>query len=382
MENYILVLLSAVQAIIIAMLILYFLKLRKNNVENNDISNHPDLIRSTADVKSLEDKEKMYIETIKNLKEEKKTQLDLITDVNSYKEISEKSISNYKEVVNDYREFHNKLIGDFKFQGNYNEKKLKDLLLKSGISEGKGGFQKAKGEKNFNSDGDVKTQIPDYIISLPNEQKVVADCKVSLSNFKSYCNEKDKITRAKYLKAHIQSVRKHIQDLSKKDYTRIHSIKNNAFKYVICFMPFDQVYLSVLEHDEDILDFCIKNKILLAGPLTMLAILNNIQESKNQIKQVEEVDKIIKIAEEVLDKYSNIKMNVKNAISSYGTHQKSLRNLIKQVFGSPQSLESKLKKLKNHGVSGKEIPKISDEETQIKDLEDPEENKIIKLPKS
>ena len=164
MENYILVLLSAVQAIIIAMLILYFLKLRKNNVENNDISNHPDLIRSTADVKSLEDKEKMYIETIKNLKEEKKTQLDLITDVNSYKEISEKSISNYKEVVNDYREFHNKLIGDFKFQGNYNEKKLKDLLLKSGISEGKGGFQKAKGEKNFNSDGDVKTQIPDYII--------------------------------------------------------------------------------------------------------------------------------------------------------------------------------------------------------------------------
>ena len=90
MENYILVLLSAVQAIIIAMLILYFLKLRKNNVENNDISNHPDFIRSTADVKSLEDKEKMYIETIKNLKEEKKTQLDLITDVNSYKEISEK----------------------------------------------------------------------------------------------------------------------------------------------------------------------------------------------------------------------------------------------------------------------------------------------------
>ena len=197
MENYILVLLSAVQAIIIAMLILYFLKLRKNNVENNDISNHPDFIRSTADVKSLEDKEKMYIETIKNLKEEKKTQLDLITDVNSYKEISEKSISNYKEVVNDYREFHNKLIGDFKFQGNYNEKKLKDLLLKSGISEGKNGFQKAKGEKNFNSDGDVKMQIPDYIISLPNEQKVVADCKVSLSNFKSYCNEKDKIIRAK-----------------------------------------------------------------------------------------------------------------------------------------------------------------------------------------
>ena len=82
------------------MLILYFLKLRKNNVENNDISNHPDLIRSTADVKSLEDKEKMYIETIKNLKEEKKTQLNLITDVNSYKEISEKSISNYKEVLN------------------------------------------------------------------------------------------------------------------------------------------------------------------------------------------------------------------------------------------------------------------------------------------
>ena len=60
----------------------------------------------------------------------------------------------------------------------------------------------------------------------------------------------------------------------------------------------------------------------------MIAILSNIQETKNQIKQVKEVGKITKLAEEILDKYATIKINVKNTISSYNTHNKNLKYLI------------------------------------------------------
>ena len=379
MENSYLILLSVIQAIIIVALVLYFLKFKKKDNEIEEIKNHPDFIKSDAEVRSLSEQLNTAKGRIDSLEADKENQLKLIGDVNAYRKISEESISNYKEVVNDYKDFHDKLIGDFKFQGNYNEKKLNDLLLKSGFPEGKNGFQKSKGEKSSDPEGDIKIQIPDYIISLPNEQKVVADCKVSLTNFKSYCNEKDPSMRAKHLKAHISSVRKHIQDLSKKEYTKIHSIKKEAFKYVICFMPFDQVYLSVLENDEEILDFCIKKRILLAGPLTMLAILSNIQETKNQIKQVKEVGKITKLAEEILDKYAGIKSNVKSAITSYNTHQKSLKNLINNLFGSPQSFENKVKKLHDHGVTGKDITEILDEEAEVHELEDPEVKKVVKL---
>ena len=379
MESNYLIILSILQALIIFALVFYFLKLKKKDNANEDIKNHPDFVKSDSDVKSLSQQLKDAKDQIGFLKTDKQEQLKLIENVNAFKDLSEKSISNYKEVVNDYREFHNSLIGDFKFQGMYNEKKLKDLLLKSGFSENENGFQMGKAEKSVNSEGETTTQIPDYIISLPNQQKVVADCKVSLINFKSYCNEKDPNIRAKYLKSHILSVRKHIQDLSKKDYTKIHSIKKDAFKYVICFMPFDQVYLSVLENDEEILDFCIKKRILLAGPLTMIAILSNIQETKNQIKQVKEVGKITKLAEEILDKYAAIKINVKNTISSYNTHNKNLKYLIHNLFGSPQSFENKIKKLNEHGISGKDITNILDEEAEVHSLEDPEVKKIVKL---
>ena len=196
MESNYLIILSILQALIIFALVFYFLKLKKKDNANEDIKNHPDFVKSDSDVKSLSQQLKDAKDQIGFLKTDKQEQLKLIENVNAFKDLSEKSISNYKEVVNDYREFHNSLIGDFKFQGMYNEKKLKDLLLKSGFSENENGFQMGKAEKSVNSEGETTTQIPDYIISLPNQQKVVADCKVSLINFKSYCNEKDPNIRA------------------------------------------------------------------------------------------------------------------------------------------------------------------------------------------
>ena len=354
MENT-LTLLAVIQAFIIIVLVFYFLKFRKKDSEIIDPKNYPDFIKADAEVNSLSERLKMAQDQIVSLENDKKEQLKLIEDVKAYRKISDNSISNYKEVVNEYKDFHNKLIGDFKFQGNYNEKKLQDLLLKAGFEEGPNGFQKGKSEKSSDVEGDVKRQIPDFVISLPFGQKVVADCKVSLTNFKNYCNEKDPSIREKHLKAHIASVRKHITDLSEKDYTKIYSIKKDAFKYTLVFMPFDQVYLSALENDEKILDFCIEKKILLAGPLTMVAILSNIQESKNQIKQVKEVGQITKLAEDILDKYASVKQNLKNTISSYNTHGKSMKSLIHNTFGGSQSLENKIKKLNTHGVTGKTI---------------------------
>ena len=139
MESNYLIILSVLQALIIFALVFYFLKMKKKDNANEDIKNHPDFVKSDSDVKSLSQQLKDAKDQIGFLKTDKQEQLKLIENVNAFKDLSEKSISNYKEVVNDYREFHNSLIGDFKFQGTYNEKKLKDLLLKSGFSENENG---------------------------------------------------------------------------------------------------------------------------------------------------------------------------------------------------------------------------------------------------
>jgi len=98
MESNYLIILSVLQALIIFALVFYFLKLKKKDNANEDIKNHPDFVKSDSDVKSLSQQLKDAKDQIGFLKTDKQEQLKLIENVNAFKDLSEKSISNYKEV--------------------------------------------------------------------------------------------------------------------------------------------------------------------------------------------------------------------------------------------------------------------------------------------
>lgn len=318
---------------------------------------------------------------IAELKKDKQLLVDNSKNADDFKEISEKSFSEYNSLVTEYRNFHEKLIGNFKYQGAYNEKKLQKLLEKSGLVKNQD-FTVREAKTNIDPEtGQQRRVNPDFVINLPEDHSIVIDGKVSLTNFESFANAKDKRQRNDFLKKHINSVKDHIKDLSKKDYTKIHNLK--SFQYVIMFMPFDTCYLSVLEHDDSILEFTHQHKVILAGPISIVALIANVTSLKNQQKQLSIVENIVSSAEKIYDKYTVVKDNIRTLVSSFKTHKNSLQSLITNTYGSNRGLENQIIKLKDdHGINpGRTITDSTEEDKIVTDLDDPENKKVVNYKK-
>ena len=184
------------------------------------------------------------------------------------------------------------------------KKNCKRLLEKNGLVKDQD-FTVREGQVNKDLiTGQAKRVNPDFIITLPEDNSIVIDCKVSLKNFEDFANEKDPKLRDNHIKKHVTSIKDHIKSLSKKSYTKIYNLK--SFQYVIMFMPFDTCYLSAIENDNDLLDYAADHKVIIAGPISIMALISNVTSMKNQHKQLSIVENVVKDAEAVWDKYTVI----------------------------------------------------------------------------
>ena len=373
------VILSAV----LACLIIYIIKLNKGT-EQVDKDKDPDFIKLQKDYEGLDKEISLKDQYISDLKKDKQELIQNRTDVDSFKEISTKSFQEYQAVVSEYKNFHEKLTGDAKYQGRFNELKLRIILEKHGLKEQEGDFEERKGKKNIDPvTGHERKVVPDFILNLPDNQKIIIDCKVSLKNFEEFANAKDNESREKFLKKHIESIKTHIDELSNKDYLKIYSLQ--SFQYIILFMPFDACYLAVLEKEqESILDECFEKKILLAGPISIMGLISTAASIKSQQNQISKVGLIIKKAEDIFDKYSILKDSLKTAINSHKTHTKALEEVIHSAYGSNQGLENKIKNLKDEGrLNTRSLKESNENDKKLDYIQDPEQNekKIINYKK-
>lgn len=361
-------------------LIFYFVKKNKHN-QLIDKDTDPDFIKLQKDYEGLDKELNIKNQYILDLKQDKQELIQSRTDVNSFKEISQKSFQEYQAVITEHKNFHEKLTGDAKYQGRFNELKLRRIFEKHGLKENDD-FEERKGKKNIDPiTGKEKRINPDFILHLPDNQKIIVDCKVSLKAFEQFANSKDKQSRDIYIKKHIDSVKNHIDELSNKDYLKIYNLQ--SFQYVILFMPFDACYLSVLEHEnESIFDKCFEKKILLCGPISIMGLISTVTSIKNQEKQISKVGGMIKKAEDIYDKYSILKDSLRTAINSHKTHTNALKDVIHSAFGSEQGLESKIKKLKNeHGLNTRDLKVSNENDKNLDYISDPEEKKVINYKK-
>ncbi len=162
------------------------------------------------------------------------------------------------------------LKGDKKVQGNWGELVLERVLEQSGLRQGKE-YSIQRGYRNEEN----KIRKPDVIVNLPENKHVVIDSKVSLLAYDTYCSAENEDQQALALKQHINSIRKHIQELSTKDYSSLKGLR--SLDFVLLFIPIEAAFMVAFQYDEKLFSDAFEHKLIVVTPATLLATLRTIE---------------------------------------------------------------------------------------------------------
>jgi DNA recombination protein RmuC len=187
------------------------------------------------------------------------------------------------------------LRGDKKTQGNWGELVLETVLERSGLRLG----EEYVREQNHKTD-DGKNYRPDVIINLPDDKHIIVDAKVSLNAYNDYVNADDEITRAQFLKQHIDAIRNHIKSLSAKAYQQLPSLHSPDF--VFMFMPIEPAFLAAFQHDEKLFMDAFDQRIVVVTPTTLLASLRTIESLWSIERRGRSADELSEHAGKVYDR--------------------------------------------------------------------------------
>jgi len=178
-----------------------------------------------------------------------------------------------------------------KVRGNWGEITLENVVKLAGMSEYCRDFEKQVSIRT--EDGLL---IPDMIVNLPGGRTLVIDAKTPIEHFRQAVEETDETKRGLLMKAHAQAVRNHMKDLSRKDYEKH---LEQAPDFAIMFIPGESFFSAALEEDRTLIEDAIRDRVLLATPTTLVAMLKSIAFTWRQQEQEDNVRRIADAGTEI-----------------------------------------------------------------------------------
>ncbi len=198
------------------------------------------------------------------------------------------------------------LTGENKAQGNFGELKLKELLDSMELTEGLEyeTQQTLRDEKgNVVKDNETgRRMIPDVILHFPDRRDVVIDSKMSFKAFEDYRNANDDKARAEALKRHIASMRSHVKELKSKDYSKFMPKGSARLDFVIMYVFSEGALQLALSNDAALWRDAYNDGVLITGSQNMYALLRILEISWKQMRQAENQDRIIAVANEMVSR--------------------------------------------------------------------------------
>lgn len=316
-------------------------KLKESNTETMSGITQP-LKEAISEMrKAINDNTKDHTEQTASLKE----QLRLMMETG--REMSEKAES-----------LANVLRRDNKVSGNMGEIILGDLLASQGLTEGihyevQARLRDEQG-RPLKNDETGKEMQPDVILHYPQGQDAVIDSKVSLVAYQRYVNAEDPEEKERALQEHIKSIRAHVTELARKDYSKYIKAPREAIDFVIMFVPFESSLQLALANDPTLWREAFERKVFVTGEQNLLGILHMIHIAWVQNQQAENQEKVFGIAEQLLDRLGDFIQRYQKIGEQLEQTQRSYEAAGNKLFTGRQSVVQKGRELIDLG--GKENP--------------------------
>ena len=184
------------------------------------------------------------------------------------------------------------LKGDSQVQGAWGELVLERVLEASGLHAGREYVLQA----SF-TDDEGSRQRPDAIVHLPDGKDLVVDSKVSLVAYERSVAAIDAVERERALKEHLQSLRRHIDQLSGRAYSELSELR--TLDFVLMFVPVEAAFVEAVRQDADLYVYALRKNVALVSPSTLLATLRTVAHlwrlEQRNVNAVEIADRAAKL---------------------------------------------------------------------------------------
>ena len=238
------------------------------------------------------------------------------------------------------------LKGDNKMQGHWGELVLERVLEKSGLEKDREYFV----QQSFTND-EGKRVLPDVVIHLPDNKKMIVDSKVSLVAYEQYINEEEELLKAGFLKEHVNSLKRHVDQLSEKKYEDIYKIESPDF--VLLFIPIEPAFAVALNSDTYLYNKAFEKNIVIVTPSTLLATLRTIDTMWNNEKQQRNALEIARQAGALYDKFQGFLSDLIGIGKRIDESKKEYSNAMSKLVEGRGNIITSVEKLKKMGAKAK-----------------------------
>ncbi len=260
------------------------------------------------------------------------------------------------------KELTGALRGNSKVQGDWGEMLLRQILERSGLEEGVNYSLQATtnpdGSKIMGEDGNPLR--PDAVFYLPEGKSIVIDSKVSLTAYAEYANSTDEQSRERAVKAHLSSVRKHIDELKGKRYD---DFVADAADFVMMFIPNEGAYMAAMQYDAGIWDYAYNRRVVIVSPTHLMSVLKLMYQLWSRDKQNKNALRIAEETGKLYDKLAGFVADLQDVGSALQKASKKYEDAYSKLSTGRGNVLSKAENIRQLGIkTAKSLPAAESEE--------------------
>ena len=311
-------------------------KILESNSQKFSTQNSETLTKMITPIKEQFDAFKKQIHDVYVKETQERSMLQ--SEIKAIKEINH-------QMSNDAKNLTRALKGESKKQGIWGEMILESVLENSGLREG----YEYEREASFIHEGDNNRYRPDVIVHLPDTREIIIDAKTSLTAYEQYINSDEEMSKSTFASLHVNSMKKHVDELSAKDYTKLKGVE--TLDFIFMFVPIESALLMAMEQDPTLFDYAFKKRVVLVGPTTLMVSLRAVENTWKYEHQQKNAQEIAKRAGLLFDKFVGFIESVEKLGKQIATAQKSYDEVFNRLHVGAGSITTQFQKLEKLGAA-------------------------------